>query len=308
MGLLEDLSSGRTIELRPEQTIGRAPSCALRLTHRYVSGHHALIRWSEGTWRICDLGSRNGTFYDGVRLGWGQECVLKHGGHIAFGKRTEPGWGVAQTSPPRAMVIPLDGGAPLLVEREMLALPSSNNPAATIYASQLGEWVMESPEQELSPLGNGSIFDVAGRAYRFCCAPTQSSTATEGATTALAARDAPLELAVTDDEARVELRVICGDEAIELGSGPHNALLLKLARRLLEDRAGGLAESACGWTNYADLVEAAEGVSQLDLSVFRIRQMFAETGLVEPARIIERRPRKRLVRMAARRISIEHLQ
>ncbi len=35
---------------------------------KFVSGHHGKIAFEDGEWKICDLGSTNGTAIDGVRL------------------------------------------------------------------------------------------------------------------------------------------------------------------------------------------------------------------------------------------------
>lgn len=35
---------------------------------KYVSGHHGKITFEDGEWKICDLGSTNGTAIDGKKL------------------------------------------------------------------------------------------------------------------------------------------------------------------------------------------------------------------------------------------------
>ncbi len=35
---------------------------------KYVSGHHGKITFEDGEWKICDLGSTNGTAIDGEKL------------------------------------------------------------------------------------------------------------------------------------------------------------------------------------------------------------------------------------------------
>lgn len=35
---------------------------------KFVSGHHGKIAFEDGEWKICDLGSTNGTAIDGVKL------------------------------------------------------------------------------------------------------------------------------------------------------------------------------------------------------------------------------------------------
>ncbi len=62
--------AGTTLPLRPAGTlIGRSPECALVLDDDYASGRHARIfQEDNGTWRVEDLRSTNGTFLGATRL------------------------------------------------------------------------------------------------------------------------------------------------------------------------------------------------------------------------------------------------
>jgi FHA domain len=62
--------AGTTLPLRPAGTlIGRSPECALVLDDDYASGRHARIyQDDDGTWRVEDLRSTNGTFLGATRL------------------------------------------------------------------------------------------------------------------------------------------------------------------------------------------------------------------------------------------------
>src|SRR5689334_11099056 len=48
--------------------IGSHPSNNLVLDDREVSQFHCKLSFADGTWRVIDLGSRNGTFVDGLRV------------------------------------------------------------------------------------------------------------------------------------------------------------------------------------------------------------------------------------------------
>ena len=56
--------------VRPAGTlIGRSPECALVLDDDYASGRHARIfQDDDGTWRVEDLRSTNGTYLGATRL------------------------------------------------------------------------------------------------------------------------------------------------------------------------------------------------------------------------------------------------
>ena len=51
-----------------EHLVGRDPSSAIALPDPRVSARHALLRCRSGAWTIADLGSKNGTIVNGVRL------------------------------------------------------------------------------------------------------------------------------------------------------------------------------------------------------------------------------------------------
>jgi pSer/pThr/pTyr-binding forkhead associated (FHA) protein len=109
MGSLRNLSSGKTLELEPEQVIGRAPTCAIWLPYPYVSARHAVLRWNGGNWELRDLGSRNGTFQDGSRLNPEEAYPMRIGSSIAFGKLLADPWELLDESAPSVIAVPVVG-------------------------------------------------------------------------------------------------------------------------------------------------------------------------------------------------------
>lgn len=65
-------------------TFGRAPDNTIVITDDFASSHHARILARDGAWMLEDLGSTNGTFVDGnrlgapVRLGIGTRITIGH--------------------------------------------------------------------------------------------------------------------------------------------------------------------------------------------------------------------------------------
>lgn len=62
--------------------IGRGVDCGLRLEHPSISRAHAEIAFSDGAWRLRDLGSKNGSFVDGIHVreaALAQACWLRLG-------------------------------------------------------------------------------------------------------------------------------------------------------------------------------------------------------------------------------------
>jgi|HubBroStandDraft_1064217.scaffolds.fasta_scaffold24863_2 hypothetical protein len=307
MGSIREISTGRTRLLEPEHLIGRAPTCALCLDELYVSAQHALMRWTQERWELKDLGSRNGTFLDGTRLSAGEVYSVTVGSRLAFGKLVQQ-WELADESSPSVMVVPLDGREPVVIEGDLLALPSSEDPQVTIYRSE-GSWVLEKADDSIAPITNQQTFEVAGSVWRFCCADNTSKTwLTHSPSMGVEVRHLQLSFSIPSDRGDTHLEMTWGGRAVDMGTRAHNSLLLALARRRLEDAAEGLPETSCGWMYQEDLSqEPGLEFPQLNSDVFRIRKQFAAAGVLDAANVIERRPRTRQLRIGTSRISIVQL-
>lgn len=67
-------------------TLGRAPSCELVFADDTVSRRHAALRLEpDGRWRLCDLGSLNGTWVNGRRV---YDAEVVPGDEVALGEAT----------------------------------------------------------------------------------------------------------------------------------------------------------------------------------------------------------------------------
>jgi hypothetical protein len=75
-------------------TIGREPGSGLLIDHRSVSRAHAEVWFDGRAWRIRDLGSKNGSYADGIAVRdhpLPEACWLRLGDcHIDFGLFDEP--------------------------------------------------------------------------------------------------------------------------------------------------------------------------------------------------------------------------
>jgi pSer/pThr/pTyr-binding forkhead associated (FHA) protein len=77
--------SGQTIDLcEGTLLIGREEDCQLRLPCDFISRHHCALQLADLTLRIRDLGSKNGTYVNGRRVGT-SEAVLLQDDLVAIG-------------------------------------------------------------------------------------------------------------------------------------------------------------------------------------------------------------------------------
>jgi hypothetical protein len=304
MAMIREICSGQTRLLEPEYLVGRAPLCALRINQRYISARHALLRWTGDRWELKDLGSRNGTFLDGRKIPSGEEQVAKQGMKIAFGK-LEQEWELIDTSAPSVMAVPVEGGEPVLLDGDLLALPSGEEPLVTIYPNPEGGWLLEQPDESTTPITNLQTFEIAGKVWRFCCPERILKTSLTNDLPELEVRHLELTFSVSRDEEYVSLQASCDSRRFDLGARSHHYTLLTLARRRLEDAAQGLPETSCGWVYQEDLsIHPNMTPAELNIDVCRLRKQFASFGVFDAAAIIERRPRTRQLRIGTGRIAI----
>ncbi len=302
MGTLREMETGRECVLEPDHLVGRSARSGLFLDERRVSGQQASIRWTGNAWEIKDLGSRNGTFVNGERLQSGQEYRLSHGAIVSFGI-PEKKWQLVDDAPPVVMIVPLDGGAAVLCENGLIAVPSIDDPQVTVFRAGEGTWLLEN-DRGTTPVQNQQVVEVANRLWRFC-APEQVWKTSVSEPSPRDVRFASLVFRVSRDEEDVRVQVSFGAETIDLPPRSYHYFLLTLARRRLQDAQQSLPEPECGWIDQEDLAhDQSMAGSKLHIDVFRIRRQFADIGMHDAAQIIERRPRGKQLRIGTARNSI----
>lgn len=305
MAVLKEARGERLCVLEPDHVVGRAPGCKLLLDAAYVSSRHASLRWTGDAWELRDLGSHNGTFFDGTRVPPGEVRILREGSRLAFG-RPEQEWNVADIRPPVAMVVELGESLQEHLEGEVIGLPTAEQPTATLYRGPDGRWLLERLDQPSTPVDSGAVFQVDGRSFRFSCPDVMLRTATTDLPVELS--QARLCFAVSRDEEHVELTAELGARRVDLGSRTHNYLLLTLARARIRDSEQGLPDTSCGWVYQEDLTrDLLMQPTQLNIEIFRIRQKLAALEIPGAASIVERRPRSRQLRIGVHEFSIRVL-
>ncbi|MGD0678382.1 MAG: FHA domain-containing protein [Polyangiaceae bacterium] len=302
MAILRNTDTGRTKRLEAEHVIGRGSHSALRLVERFVSSQHASLRWTGERWELKDLSSTNGTFVNGSRIEPATHQLVAIGDRIAFGRR-KPEWELIDVSPPVTMAVPFDDAEAVLADQDLIAIPSSAEPIATIYRCGEGGWILEQ-SMSATPIVDQQIFSVDSRRWKFCRpAPLYKTSLTSFPSPELV--DLALTFYVSRDEEYTRVRAMGAGREFELGAHSYHYLLLTLARRRLADLAEGVVDSSSGWVYQEDLSrDPSMAPPQLNLDVFRARKQFAALGIVNAANVIERRPRTRQLRIGTSRVRI----
>jgi pSer/pThr/pTyr-binding forkhead associated (FHA) protein len=79
-------SRGSQFDLGEELTVGRADGCRIRLDDSFTSQLHARVFSRDGQFFVEDLGSTNGTFVNGSKIG--SPTPLRRGDRLKIGKTT----------------------------------------------------------------------------------------------------------------------------------------------------------------------------------------------------------------------------
>jgi pSer/pThr/pTyr-binding forkhead associated (FHA) protein len=90
---------------REKLVIGRAPGVDVQLDDSELSSQHAAVEWSGEGFRICDLGSTNGTFVNGRPV---RACDLEAGDRIELGRHVLQLRIEGRTREPRVYLVPDD--------------------------------------------------------------------------------------------------------------------------------------------------------------------------------------------------------
>lgn len=290
--------------LEAECIVGRSVHAGLRLLAQYVSTQHAMLRWNGSHWELKDLGSRNGTWLDGVPVEPRRTYPLNVGARLAFGHPSEQ-WLLESAAPPAVMVLDVSTSAQLIAHDAVLGIPSDESVRATIYKTPAGHWCLDREEHPPLTLSNGMRFEVDGKPWQFCCPEVVSATATSE--TALPDNPTALHFRVSRDEEYVELIVELADRQMTLGARSHNHLLLTLARARIADAQAEQPDTSSGWLYKEDLISNLETPERVDNEIFRIRKHFGKFFPYAAANVIERRFRTRQVRIGFAQLKITTL-
>lgn len=288
--------------LHERSLVGRSRVCTVWLDDRKVSGEHALVRWNGNTWELQDIGSRNGTFVAGRRIGVGERVSLSPGVTLGFG--TPDGYVFTGGEAPAPFAVPLDGGPPCEAQGGLLALPDTQAPELTVHRSAEHGWLVELAGKVWSTR-DGDVVHTASGGWRLYLPDEIVQTDVPG-------DDGPtidtirLRFRVSRDEETVELLALHRGGAIDLKVRVHHYPLLLLARARLRDAA--LPSERQGWVEQSELLRQLRyDDDRLYSDIFRSRRQLTQTGVTDAARLIERRPGTGLLRIGVAAVEIEPL-
>lgn len=301
MARIRSEADGTTVALRARTRVGRSRGAELRLVDASISGEHALLLWTGQGWTLRDLGSTNGTSLGERRLNPGQPEPLAEGDTIGFG--FAPRWRVLDLGPPGPLA--LEGERVISGLGELLLLPDAEHPQAAVARAGEGWWLEDAEGGRA--VADGDEIAVGTRRFRLHLPePWVETWRADSAPPAV--DELELRFQVSLDEEHVTLTGWHGGREFPLHARSYHYLLLTLARARLADAADpSLPPAEQGWLDVDRLCRML-GVDERTLNtwVYRVRRLFAEAGVLEPAAAISRRPGK--MRIGSGRLVVGRLE
>lgn len=304
MAILRRADGGALAALAAHCLVGRSPICTLRIDAPEASREHARLQFSGDAWSVRDLGSGNGTFVNGERLAPGATRPLARGDRVGFGS-ADAWWEIIDASLPTVMARRLDGDEMIAAEDGVLALPSAEQPLASVLEAR-GEWIVEI-DGEVRAARDGEVLTLAGAAFMLHLPATTESTA-DAEPAAFRRRFSEMELRfrVSRDEEQVEVTVAGPAGTHVLPPRAHHYTWLTIARARVHDRAAeALVEAQRGWVRLEELMRSLRlDEMHLNVEIHRIRRGLAAIGVPDGASVIERRRGARQLRLGTERVVI----
>ncbi|MFT3769746.1 MAG: FHA domain-containing protein [Minicystis sp.] len=300
------MDTGERIALRSRLVLGRSAACDLRVEDARVSSEHASLGWTGATWEVRDLGSKNGTFVGERRLAAGERIPLLPGDMIALGapRPPAPAFVLADAAPPAANARHARTGVVRAASAGLIVLPDDEAPRASVVEQRDGSWAVEAQGTARLASDRETIV-VAGEAW-ILDLPQRTSSTAEGDASALTLSSIALRFAVSRDEERVDLTVVCPDREIELPARSYHYMLVTLARARLSSAASPPTDR--GWLE-RDALCRMLGIDELRLNVevCRARKQFSALGIEGAASIVDRRMGTGRIRLGVERVDVRRL-
>ena len=301
MGKLRHRRSRRDHALSSQHLVGRAPRCALQLDSPMASGHHAELRWKDGSWELHDLDSRNGTFLDNEALGKGERHKVAMGSLIAFGD-PEDVYELVDDSAPGAWARS-QAGERQYSQSGTLLLPDPDRPQCFVW-QEGSRWFVEGDNGEFAPAKNGQTLHVGDSQWVLDLPIEVEPTVQLGA---VMLATAILRFKVSRNEEHVELEVVHAAKTLQLPARAYWYTVLTLARARIRDRERPeLSAAEQGWLYVDDLVAQQLQIEPTLLyqHICRAKRSLAREGVIDYASLVERRPTSREIRLGVSDIEI----
>jgi hypothetical protein len=174
-----------------------------------------------------------------------------------------------------------------------------------VFQDATDRWVVEGTDGQPQGLLDGGTLQLGGQTWTLELPIITKGTAPLG----MSLDSLTLRLWTSRHGEHIEVELVQGSTSKRLESRSHDVLLLRLAQVRLDDQKNReLSEREQGWVHVETLIKDL-GVNRnwIDVSVFRVRQVFAEAKVRGAAGLIERRRDSGEIRLTVKRIEMVQL-
>jgi pSer/pThr/pTyr-binding forkhead associated (FHA) protein len=299
--MLKHVPTGKGIPLAHHTRVGRTADADLRIEDKRISSEHALLSWTNGIWEVRDLGSRNGTVVDGMRLEPGRRVPIRRGVSLKFGS-PDHHFTLESDAEPDVVAVCLDGDE--ILEGEHGHLQLSDN---VVLLTEDGTDYFLQRKDEREKVEDRQVVEVDSTRFRLLIPPASSldgQTATaEGV---LLPKGVALRFEVSPDEEHVQVHLIAPGVSKILRPRSFDFMLLVLARaRLADDGDPDTPEEERGWVYVDELAkDLGLDVSHINVDIYRARRRFASAGVQGADDMLNRRTHTRAVRLGCGKVEV----
>jgi hypothetical protein len=306
VGLLLDRRTCRLVPLATRSLIGRSPACLAFVDDLRASAEHAVISWTGEHWEVRDLGSLNGTWLDGRRLTAGERVMIGRDATLGLGA-PDAAWILVDDHAAGPSARNAATGEIIHASAGLLALPSTDDPRATVFWNAEAGWRIEL-QGEVSAVEDRACVNVDHVVWTLFLPPRLGPVpdTLEARGEALELTAISLGFAPSMDEEHVDVLVRTADgRTLPVPTRSNHYMLLTLARARLEDAENGIAIADQGWIYASAFAEMLQySPERLNIEIFRARALFAKLGFVDATQLIERRASTRQLRIGVARLDV----
>ncbi|MFV8817272.1 FHA domain-containing protein [Haliea sp. E17] len=281
MAQIHDLQTRQLHPLRSHHTFGRCPQRSDTVINNPITSRiHIALEWDGERWNARDL-SKNGTWLGRRRLVANESTPLARGDILHLGAPELPGLQLVDDAPPESQLVGLNG-APSRPLKSYTFLPDADSPEAVVfYSFQRHAWMVhpvqqDGAQQEERTLGHGDEISYAGECWQVFLTDTGQMTELNIAPLNHL-DDIEFVFNLSQDEENTALRLLMGNQQIDLGERSHHYLLVHLARLKATQAEAGFDSDSLGWVDNEQLRrDLGLDMSHINIMIFRARKQIAE--------------------------------
>lgn len=252
MGVIKSTSSEEFSLLHGQHLVGRnAPAVHTYLPGLDISKLHATLFWKNNHWHLSEH-SRNGTLVNEVHHRQ-VTLQLKKGDILQFGEEENTKWVLLDTAPPSSYLQAVNNQNVILSLTQQTGIPTPEPIGISFFYTPDHRWRAEKAGKVIA-LEHGTALNFSQLNqdnWTFVENEFLDETTDKGNIV----RSSYFQLYLSEDEERIQIKLMSPGRSIDLGDRAHNYMLLALVRQRASDRNQGKVKDDQGWVSLESLTD-----------------------------------------------------